>query len=65
MSHCLILKPKEPRLKGCWIFIFAKNWIYKDVLYTPNNFYSPAYKLSLLVNGKDPYIITWERSHSF
>ncbi|KAK4028780.1 hypothetical protein OUZ56_021798 [Daphnia magna] len=52
-------------LKGCWILIAAKNWIYEDVLYTPDNSYTHAYKLSLLKDGKDPDIITWERSHSF
>ncbi|XP_045027431.1 uncharacterized protein LOC123466478 isoform X2 [Daphnia magna] len=65
MSHYLVEVPKEPPLKGCWILIAAKNWIYEDVLYTPDNSYSHAYKLSLLKDGKDPDIITWERSHSF
>ena len=65
MSHCIIEVPKEPPLEGCWVFFVAKNWIYEDVLYTPDNSYSPAYKLSLLVNGKNPDIVAWERTHSF
>nr|CAH0113735.1 unnamed protein product [Daphnia galeata] len=56
---------KEPPLVGCWVFLVAKNWIYEDVLYTPDNSYSPAYKVGLLVNGKDPDIVTWERTYSF
>ncbi|KAK4009241.1 hypothetical protein OUZ56_018357 [Daphnia magna] len=65
MSHFIIEVPKEPPLKRCWIYMVAKNWILKDFLYTADNSYSLAYKQSLLVNGKDPDIQTWECNPSF